>query len=289
MAAFHPVVKTATVTSEVVTDDHIAFAESLADISGKICRSYFGRKIEIIDKPDDSPVTKADLEVEKAIRAAIKEKFPGHSIFGEEYGLTIGEGEDRRYMWVLDPIDGTLSFITGKPLFATLIALLHDGVPVVGVIDQPILRDRWVGAIDHETLHNGIPVTTRKCTDVSSAYMYSVSPDMFYHHRQGAFDRLSPKVKSHIWGGDSYVYGLLANGMVDMIFDANMKVFDYMAFVPIIQGAGGVITDWSGNNLVWDGVKLNGAEIWAEESLACATPQLHEKAIELIDWKGSSR
>lgn len=173
-------------------------------------------------------------------------------------------------------------------MFATLIALLYDGEPIVGVIDQPILHDRWIGAKNRPTLHNDTPIRTRNCLSLSKAYMYSVSPDMFLDHRQGPFERLSPNVKNHIWGGDAYVYGLLADGMVDIVLDTNMKVYDYMAYVPIIEGAGGVITDWCGNRLIWDGVALDGAEIWAEETLACANSDLHKAALKQIGWKISS-
>ena len=174
---------------------------------------------------------------------------------------------------------------TGKPVFTTLIALLYDGVPILGVIDQPILRDRWIGALGRETLHNGVPVTTRSCRHLSNAYMYSCAPEMFLDHRTDAFNRLSFRVKQQCWGGDSYNYGLMASGWIDMVLDADMKVFDYMALVPVIKGAGGCITDWKGNELKWDGVRSNGKDEWAEEVLASANPDLHQQALALIDWK----
>lgn len=179
-------------------------------------------------------------------------------------------------------------WIVGKPLFGTLIALLFDGVPIVGVIDQPVLKDRWIGAVDRATLYNGKPVHTRKCTSIKSAYAYSTTPDMFPDHKARPYTSLKSAVKAHLYGADCYAYGLLSMGLTDIVFEADMKVFDYMAMVPIIKGAGGVITDWSGKELTWDGVQSNGAPSWATETLAVGDPSLHPKLIDLIDFNESS-
>eukprot|EP00210_Caulerpa_lentillifera_P003088 g2950.t1 len=285
MSKFQHTVATTSVVSEFEIDDYIQFASHLANISGEVCRYYFTQKLNIHEKPDDSPVTEADIAVEKAIRDEIARRFPGQSIFGEELGFSMGEGNAKHFLWVIDPIDGTRSYLTGKPTFCTLIALVYDGLPILGVIDQPILHDRWIGALNRRTLRNGVPVVSRNCTDLSRAFMYSFSPEVFHSPREEVCKRLSPRVKDHLFGGDSYVYGLLASGTVDLVCDACMKVYDYMALVPVIEGAGGRMTKWNGDRLRWDGVGLNGVEADDEETIAAGTAALHATVIKVIDWK----
>lgn len=230
----------------------------------------------IIDKEDKSPVTEIDRQVESTLRSLIHERFPEHSIFGEEYGMEVGTTSDRDYLWILDPIDGTLSFITRKPLFGTLIALLYKGVPILGVIDQSVLRDRWTGVTGQQTVYNGEVVSTQQCPSLSSAYVYSTTPDMFLGELNLPYQRLKTSVKGHLYGADCYAYGLLCLGHVDAVFEADMKVFDYMAMVPIIEGAGGVVTDWSGNPLVWNGVENGGRPNWQTKTLAVSDPSLQK-------------
>lgn len=155
----------------------------------------------------------------------------------------------------------------------------------MGVIDQPILRDRWTGARNRRTLRNGVVVSSRNCTELSSAYLYSFGPEVFLPPREGVYKRLAPRVKDHLFGGDSYVYGLLASGMVDLVCDAFMKVYDYMALVPVVEGAGGRMTKWNGEELSWDGVSLKGVEDQDQETIAAGTAALHSSALELINWK----
>ncbi|HEV8026962.1 MAG TPA: histidinol-phosphatase [Stellaceae bacterium] len=233
--------------TEDVIAAHLALAEALADAAGPIIRSYFRRKIAVDDKPDATPVTIADRESEAAMRALIEDRFPEHGIIGEEHGRTRADAE---YVWVLDPIDGTKSFISGIPLFGTLIALVHCGRPVIGVIDQPVLRERWVGATGRATMLNGTPVRTRPCPALAQATLFCTAPHaMFTGADAAAFARLSGAVKLLRTGADCYAYALIASGFIDLVVEAGLKPYDYAALVPVIEGAGGVLTDWQGHAL----------------------------------------
>ena len=223
----------------------IDLAERLADAAGEIARRYFRQPLAVEDKADRSPVTMADREAEAAMRALIEARFPTDGILGEEHGTVRA---DARRVWVLDPIDGTKSFIAGIPLFGILIALMEDGAPVLGVIDQPILRERWVGIAGQPTRKNGAPVRTRACAQLADASLYATSPDMFGADRP-AFDRLSRAVKATRFGADCYAYAQLASGFIDLVVEADLKPYDYCALVPVIDGAGGAITDWQGKPL----------------------------------------
>ncbi len=224
----------------------IAFANELADAAGEIVRRYFRCGVAVDDKPDTSPVTIADREAESALRALIEKRFPGHGILGEEHG---SHRTDAERVWVLDPIDGTKSFISGVPLFGTLIALVERGIPVLGVIDQPISRERWVGAQGHRSTLNGAAISTRACAGVARATLFATSPDMFRDSDADAFQRLKNAVKLARFGGDCYAYGLLAAGFIDLVVEAGLKPYDYAALVPVIAGAGGSMTDWQGKPL----------------------------------------
>jgi inositol-phosphate phosphatase/L-galactose 1-phosphate phosphatase/histidinol-phosphatase len=221
----------------------IAFAGRLADAAAVIARRYFRKGVEVIGKADESPVTVADRTAEKRMRAMITREFPAHGIFGEEHG---NERIDAEYVWVLDPIDGTKAFISGVPLFGTLIALLHHGRPILGVIEQPALRERWVGASGRPTRFCGKPATTRNGRDLAAATLFATTPHMFSDKDATAFERLRLAVKLPRYGADCFAYGLLASGHVDIVVESNLKPYDYLALVPVIEGAGGVITDWSG-------------------------------------------
>jgi len=167
-------------------------------------------------------------------------------VFGEEHGAV---RTDADYVWVLDPIDGTKAFITGLPLFGTLIGLFHRGKPVLGIIDQPILQERWLGVAGERSTLNGKPISARACASVANAYMYSTAPSMFAGGYAKSHQTLTEKVKLFRWGGDCYAYGLLAAGHVDLVVEADLKLYDYAALIPVITGAGGVITDWKGKPL----------------------------------------
>jgi inositol-phosphate phosphatase / L-galactose 1-phosphate phosphatase / histidinol-phosphatase len=223
-----------------------ALADDLADAAGAVIRRYFRQKIAVDDKADTSPVTVADREAETVMRALIEARFPADGIFGEEHG-TARAGAD--WVWVLDPIDGTKSFISGIPLFGTLIALLHGGRPVLGIIDQPISRERWRGVAGQKSTHNGAAIRTRPCSDLAAATLFATSPDMFQGADAAGFARLKAGAKLTRHGGDCYAYGLVASGFIDCVVEAGLKPYDYCALVPVIEGAGGVMTDWQGQAL----------------------------------------
>jgi inositol-phosphate phosphatase / L-galactose 1-phosphate phosphatase / histidinol-phosphatase len=233
--------------TEPVTAAHLALAESLADAAGAVVRGYFRQKIVVDDKSDLTPVTVADREAEAAMRRLIEERFPTHGIIGEEHGRLRPDAE---YAWVLDPIDGTKSFISGIPLFGTLIALTHRGRPVLGIIDQPILRERWLGAVGRATTLNGVAVRTRPCASLAAATLFSTAPEiMFKGADAGGFTRLRGAVKLARYGADCYAYAQLASGFIDLVVEGGLKPYDYCALVPVIEGAGGLVTDWQGGAL----------------------------------------
>lgn len=220
-----------------------ALATQLADAARPEVMSRFRTGILADVKADSSPVTEADRACERAMRALINQTFPDHGILGEEYGA---ENIDAEYVWVLDPIDGTNSFVTGKPLFGTLIALCHNKTPIVGIIDAPGVGERWLGVEGQATTMNGAPVTTRACAELSKSWLYATTPDMFKDKNMAAFKRLSQAAWRTVYGGDCYAYGLLASGHVDLVCEASLGTYDFCALAPVIKGAGGIITDWSG-------------------------------------------
>ncbi|GLC34125.1 hypothetical protein PLESTF_000166800 [Pleodorina starrii] len=268
-------------------DSYVDLAHQLADAAAQVTRKYFRTSFDVESKGDTSPVTIADRQAEIAMREMIERTFPEHGIFGEEHGLKFGSGAGSKYMWVLDPIDGTKSFITGKPLFGTLISLVYEGSPVLGIIDQPITKERWVGVVGRPTTLNGQQLRTRTCPDVKLAYLYATTPHMFSGDNEVAFNRLRDSVRIPMYGCDCYAYGLLAAGHCDLVVEADLKPYDYMALVPVVQGAGGVMSDWRGRPLVWQpspgATDLKAG--WPGEVCAAGDPQLHRRALELLDWK----
>lgn len=233
------------------TDD-ITLALRLADAAGAAIRPFFRAPCRIDDKADASPVTEADQAAELAMRTLIEEAFPDDGIIGEEYG-TVREGASRQ--WVLDPIDGTRSFIVGRPIFGTLIALLQDGWPVLGIIDQPISGERWVGAMGLPTTFNGKPARTRACRALRGAQLATTSPHLFGEHEGEHYLGLAAAVsggamrQGPVYGGDCYNYGLLASGHIDIVCESGLKLYDFAALVPVVEGAGGRMADWSGEPL----------------------------------------
>ena len=207
---------------------------------------YFRTPVAVDAKADASPVTVADREAEAAMRVIIEEAFPMHGILGEEHGAARTESE---YVWVLDPIDGTQSFVTGKPLFGILIALTRRGVPILGVMDMPALGERWVGARGRPTRLNGAPVRARPCSRLADAWLYATSPQMFPPGDFEAFEGLRRQTRRAVYGAECYAYALLAAGFVDLVVEATMKAYDYCALVPLVEGAGGAVTDWRGRRL----------------------------------------
>lgn len=226
--------------------EFVDLAHRLADSAGAVARRYFRTVVAIDDKADASPVTIADREAEAAMRRLIEREHPDHGILGEEHGTVRADAE---HVWVLDPIDGTKAFITGKPSFGILIALLRAGRPILGIIDQPIIGERWLGAAGRETTLNGIPARVRACPSLDRAALYATAPDMFRDDDAAAFARLQGAVKLTRFGADCYAYGLLASGFVDLVAEAMLQPYDYCALIPVIEGAGGLVTDWRGEPL----------------------------------------
>jgi len=231
-----------------MTDKDLALALRLADAAGAAIRPLFRGQWSEERKADRSYVTEADRAAEAAMRRLIEAEFPADGIIGEEYG-TRNEGAGRQ--WVLDPIDGTTSFIAGRPIFGTLIALLQDGWPVLGIIDQPVSGERWVGRIGQPTLFNGKPAVTRPLKDLAEAVLGTTSPHAFTNEEADAFMAVAKSVAERkiVYGGDCYNYGLVASGHIDIVIEANLKLHDYAALVPVVEGAGGMMADWQGNPL----------------------------------------
>jgi histidinol-phosphatase len=252
-----------------------AFAGRLADAAGSVALRYFRQPVPVETKADASPVTRADREAERAMRILIEAAYPADGIVGEEHGRErAGAGRQ----WVLDPIDGTRSFVVGVPLFGTLIALAVDGVPVVGVIDHPVTRERWVGIAGAATTLNGAPVRTRACAALASA-MLSTTGDEFLAGpgELDAFARVRAKAGAFRRVPDCYGYAMLASGFVDLVIEAGLKTWDLAALKPVIEGAGGVITDWHGRPLELS----SDGHIAAAGDAAC-----HAQALEALDWRG---
>lgn len=231
-----------------MTPKDIALAERLAVAAGEAIRPFFRARFDQETKADSSPVTEADRAAEAAMRQIIEAEHPEDGIIGEEYGAS-NEGASRQ--WVLDPIDGTTSFIAGRPIFGTLIALLQDGFPLIGIIDQPILKERWIGVVGRETLFNGQPAKSARCRLLSDAVLATTTPHQFDGHDADHFMGLAGKVapRKIIYGGDCYNYGLLASGHVDVVCEAGLKLHDFAALAPIVDGAGGMMCDWNGEPL----------------------------------------
>ncbi len=229
-------------------DRFLAAAEAAADVAGAVVRPFFRAGFAIDTKSDRSPVTIADRSAEQAMRAVLAERFPEHGILGEEFGL---DRPEARLRWVLDPIDGTRAFVSGRPTFGTLIALLDGETPVLGVIDQPVTRERWIGAMGRPTAFHGPfggRAGCRPCASLAHAELSCTSPEMLGADEPN-WRRLASTVRRNYWGGDCYAHGLLALGQIDVIAETTMKLWDWAALVPVVEGAGGRVTDWAGQPL----------------------------------------
>ncbi len=250
--------------------EFIELASHLADEAGKIARQYFRADFDITSKSDQSPVTIADQSIEKRLRTILAQQRPDDTIIGEEFTNTNGMSG---YTWVIDPIDGTKSFIMGRPTFGTLIALWQNGKPLLGIIDQPILNERWIGGPNIPTTFNGAPCKTRSCTNLTSAVGGSTTTAMFTGPLTGLGEQLEKNCKLG-WGSDCYAYGLLASGYVDLVVEADLKIHDFAALVPVIMGAGGKIADYNNQPITLDSVG---------EVIATGDPALYPIVKELID------
>ena len=233
-----------------VKEDDILLAAHLADKAGEAIRPLFRGEWDSERKADRTYVTEADRAAEAAMRAVLEAERPDDGIIGEEYG-TRNEGAERQ--WVLDPIDGTQSFMAGRPIFGTLIALCQSGWPMLGVIDQCVASERWVGALGLGTTFNGKPTKTRACPELIGASVATTSPHCFNEAEADAYLRVVakayPELPYPVYGGDCYNYGLLASGHIDVVIESGLKLHDYAALVPVVEGAGGMMSDWQGNPL----------------------------------------
>lgn len=248
------------------SEEFKSFVTELARESGDFIRPLFRqRSVAVETKADQSPVTIADRGAEQLMRARIAQRFPTHGIVGEEFG---SERADAEFVWVLDPVDGTKAFITGVPLWGTLIALLHHGQPVLGCIHQPVLDQLMIGD-GTTTLLNGAPVRCRATTRIEDSTLLTSDPFNPAKCQNGAaYDRLAQRAKLVRTWGDCYGYFLVASGWADICLDPIMNPWDIAAVVPIMRGAGGSVSDWHG-----------GAAYPAESTVACATPELHAQVI----------
>ncbi|AUR52664.1 inositol monophosphatase family protein [Aquella oligotrophica] len=253
-------------------DTLIEFANYLADEAGKISKKYFRNKIEIETKSGEYPVTIADREVELHLRSLICTNYPDHRIIGEEFANHDGNSE---YTWVIDPIDGTVGFSTGKPTYTTLIALLKKDSPMYGIIDQPINQERFSGKTGEKAYLNRQIISTAEQSVLNNARLNATTPYMFTtDYEQSKFELLRKQVRVTSFGGDAYAFGLLAAGHIDIIMEADLQYYDIAALIPIITAAGGIISDWQGKTLTKD---FNG------QCLACANLQLQQQVLNLIN------
>jgi myo-inositol-1(or 4)-monophosphatase len=244
------------------------FAHRLALESASIIQPYFRNELNIDLKLDNSPVTIADKKAEEIMRELISKEFPSHGILGEEFG---NHNPDAEYVWVLDPIDGTKSFISGALSFGTLIALLKNGNPILGVINHPILNDYLVG--DNESCElNGKIVKVRQCLNINKAVLLTTDHlNIAKYQNPNGFNKLINKVQIYRNWGDCYGYYLVATGFADIMIDPVMNIWDSLPLIPIIKGAGGVISDYQGNDPV------------AGNSIVVACPILHRELIKILN------
>ncbi|MGA7782684.1 MAG: inositol monophosphatase family protein [Paraburkholderia sp.] len=249
-------------------ENYLQFANSALDETGPIGMRYFRQSIDIVQKTDASPVTIADIEIEALIRQRIAHAYPSHGILGEEQDSV---NLSAKLCWVIDPIDGTKSFISGMPLWGTLLALLKDSCPAFGIVDVPALGERYVSTPERGTERNGKSIRTSQCDELRNCNMFATSPDMFSSTELQIFDSLSRKARFRRFGGDCYNYAMLAAGKIDAVIEAGLNPYDYLPVAPIVTGAGGVMTDWNGNALT---PSSDGRVI------AAATPALHRALLE---------
>jgi histidinol phosphatase-like enzyme (inositol monophosphatase family) len=226
----------------------IVLIQRLAAAADRAIAPFFRANTHIEQKEDLSPVTAADRAAESVIRDMLAADRPTDGIYGEEFGLVRGQSGR---IWVIDPIDGTRAFVAGRPLYGTLIALVEDGRPILGFLSAGAAGDRWIGCTvgRPRTVLNGRPVRTRPCPTLDKARAASTHPAVFSASGHASFQRVGRSVADMLFGGDCHNYGLLAAGHLDLVMEENLKPYDWAALVPIIQGAGGVITDWRGDPL----------------------------------------
>lgn len=250
------------------------FACELAQVAASEILPHFRVPVLVEDKSGQlfDPVTIADKAAESAMRALIKSRYPAHAILGEEHGYEAGS---MPLTWVLDPIDGTRAFISGLPLWGTLIAL-YDGVkPVIGVMDQPVMEERYIGnSLTSVCMSRGVEtrLRTRQCDKLAQATMMTTTPDMFVTSAEkSVYSQLMSQLQMSRYGGDCYAYCMLARGFVDLVVEADLQPYDIQALIPVVEGAGGIVTNWRGESAAGGG-----------QVIAAATQSLHRQALEIL-------
>lgn len=250
--------------------EFISFANTLADKSSEIIMQYFRRRFNIDTKEDNTPVTIADKNSEEKIRELIKKKYPSHGIIGEEYeGINL----DSEFTWVIDPIDGTQSFIAGHKDFGTLVALLQNKKPILGIINCPAHQERWIGANNQPTTLNGNIVTTSNIQKIKDGYAFTSGLYFEDDNFKKSFEKIIQQAKYYRFGGDCYMYGMLASGLIDIVFEDTLKIYDYMALIPVIEGAGGIVSDKNNKAIT---MESDGSFV------ASANTKLHKEVAEIL-------
>ncbi|VAV96213.1 Histidinol-phosphatase [alternative form] [hydrothermal vent metagenome] len=256
------------------------FLNRLADAASQTTLPMFKKPLEITNKGhkldlDYDPVTQADRQAEEVIRQLIKRYYPDHNILGEEHGAeqNYSPGTDRQYTWVIDPIDGTRAYICGIPTWGTLIALNDGEKPFIGMLDQPYLKERYLGTAKGAYLNN-TAIYCRPCTEISKATVSTTDPTQFFAAPEDvkAYERVARKAQLVRNGYDCYAYAMVAAGFMDVVIESGLEPYDIQALIPIVEGAGGMITDWKG------GTASNGGQV-----VASATAKLHEQVLDLLN------
>lgn len=254
--------------------DYKSFMESankMADMAGEIALKYFRSQFDMQEKDDKTPVTVTDREIEERMRAYLVRHHPDHGVIGEEFGT---DRPDAEFVWVIDPIDGTKAFATGKPLFGTIIGLAHEGRPIAGVIDQAFTKERWIGVENEGTTHNGQPVRVALRRNFDEVRFYTAAPEMFHGETFPHFERLRTSVKWTLYGCDCYAYGLLSMGQIDLVMEQFLGLHDIIGLVPIIKAAGGYVSDWAGHDITLQ----SGNRI-----IAASNKEIAAKALSIIN------
>ncbi len=255
-----------------VTSEIIALAHDMVDAGGGVIRRYFRQThMGVEAKEDATLVTLADRGAEEVIRRMIEAARPNDGIWGEEYGV---KESKNGWQWVLDPVDGTVAFATGSLSFGSILGLTYNDVPLLGIVDQPITNERWMGVVGEGSWFNCRPIKTSTKTELKDS-IFGCTHNMRHkpHHLAG-HDRLYKACRTMVMGGNAYGYALLANGYVEVIAEADLKLHDYAGIIPIIEAAGGIVTDWQGNS-------LNGRP--QADVLACCNTEIHQAALKLLN------
>ena len=255
-------------TKTAELDEFLICAQQMADSAGEHILQANLKSFKSEIKSDGSPVTEVDKKTEDIIRELISHRYPDHGVLGEER-QAVNPGA--QFTWVIDPIDGTLAFLAGIPVFGTLIALVNDGTPILGIIDMPATGERWIGQQGKPTLKNGAVVKTSDCRDLSKALLSTSNPDFYSEQDYSVFNKMKSSARQTVYGGSCMAYAQIATGRIDIGIDAEFDIHDFLPYVPIIEGAGGCITDWNGKALTHDSGITN--------IVATGNSYLHEQAL----------